>query len=908
MVAHNPLHGSGRAAFPHPALASGDDAKSPQGIGVADARGRQPAVDEPPHPVPENPAVLATPRESALPEPTHLEPEDAQRRTVHGHSVVADVSPDDRAQPCAHRRDGVMQASPELGFDLAQLRLQSFANRLPQHREASVAPLLPADVRSGRTMARTGLRMMPTFPSSPLRFRTAGFPQYGSKVGISDVAFPHPTLVKPAPGLPFAMCGSHSSFVLSAATVWSAFCAAARRPVEHRRSGEFLALPQGPSLRTGLCCPGPSSLNRPHPPHSRAQRDFAALRFIRAAFAVRERLGDPRVVPRFRCSFLLGMPSSTTPGSPPAACTQLLDRQRWPSQSFKLFGTPSSPTIRSTWDFHFGATSVRSRYGLSSCSPLWRIRPEFPPADGDVYTRAFDESVTLLAAGYDYGGSWAASTGGSHTRWNDSQRRCTEAEEVERLGLPLTEALPVLGCIRAELQEARLLGMQLQPELPDPLGKFRPEPLGIRLDLKSKHAVVGEPDDDDIAAGSRPAPYLDPEVKRVVEVEVRQERRCAAALRRPLLHPYSLPVLQHACVQPFLDEPHDAPVRNPVLDELHQPSVVDGIEEATDVHVEHPVHLPRQQPRVERVQRVVLAAPRPEPVREAEEIGLVDGVQHLDRCALDNLVLQRRDPKRPLPPVGLGDVHPADRLRPVRPAFQPVGEVLEVLLQCLAVVPPRLAVHARSSFLLETEVGRPKRFGVVDVVQERREPRLPVPFCCLTYPLQRTGRACPARSPGRVLLSRVPFGQAPSLHPLRGHFSGVVRRLHRYCGPVRLPVSVHHRRMSLDFPTRPEAPSAWGGHGTSRLPRKVFPYVHGVSDRAGPWSTSRCRCTRWGLPLSPTASASRRESLSRLNTRPARTPVNASVPPLQAAPHDSGPVWVANPSPYDSFIHCTSPV
>ena len=28
-------------------------------------------------------------------------------------------------------------------------------------------------------MARTGLRMMPTFPSSPLRFRTAGFPRYG---------------------------------------------------------------------------------------------------------------------------------------------------------------------------------------------------------------------------------------------------------------------------------------------------------------------------------------------------------------------------------------------------------------------------------------------------------------------------------------------------------------------------------------------------------------------------------------------------------------------------------------------------------------------------------------------------------------------------------------------------------
>jgi hypothetical protein len=39
-------------------------------------------------------------------------------------------------------------------------------------------------------MARTGLRMMPTFPSPPLKFRTAGSPRYGFKAGISDKAFP----------------------------------------------------------------------------------------------------------------------------------------------------------------------------------------------------------------------------------------------------------------------------------------------------------------------------------------------------------------------------------------------------------------------------------------------------------------------------------------------------------------------------------------------------------------------------------------------------------------------------------------------------------------------------------------------------------------------------------------------
>jgi hypothetical protein len=43
---------------------------------------------------------------------------------------------------------------------------------------------------SGKAMARTGLRMMPTFPSPPLKFRTAGFPQYGFKAGLSDEAFP----------------------------------------------------------------------------------------------------------------------------------------------------------------------------------------------------------------------------------------------------------------------------------------------------------------------------------------------------------------------------------------------------------------------------------------------------------------------------------------------------------------------------------------------------------------------------------------------------------------------------------------------------------------------------------------------------------------------------------------------
>ena len=48
-------------------------------------------------------------------------------------------------------------------------------------------------------MARIGLRMMPTFPSSPLKFRTVGFPQSGFKAGSSDGAFPVPPHESPGP-------------------------------------------------------------------------------------------------------------------------------------------------------------------------------------------------------------------------------------------------------------------------------------------------------------------------------------------------------------------------------------------------------------------------------------------------------------------------------------------------------------------------------------------------------------------------------------------------------------------------------------------------------------------------------------------------------------------------------------
>ncbi len=104
----------------------------------------------------------------------------------------------------------------------------------------------------------------------------------------------------------------------------------------------------------------------------------------------------------------------------------------------------------------------------------------------------------------------------------------------------------------------------------------------------------------------------------------------------------------------------------------------------------------------------------------------------------------------------------------------------------------------------------------------------------LTYPLKRTGRACPTLYPGHVLLNRIPLGQPPSFRGLRRPSSDVVRPLPRYYCAVRLLMPVHHWIVSLDFPMRPWYSPDKGGHRISQFPCKVFPYAPRSPTARGP--------------------------------------------------------------------------
>src|SRR3954471_19581607 len=208
------------------------------------------------------------------------------------------------------------------------------------------------------------------------------------------------------------------------------------------------------------------------------------------------------------------------------------------------------------------------------------------------------------------------------------------------------------------------------------------------------------------------------------------------ALPRPRLLDCHDPVFEDAGSQPFLDEPDDALVADPVLQEADDPFLGNLREERPDVGVENEVHPPAADPDNQRIQRIMLAAPWPEPVREPEEILLVDRVQHRRRGSLDDLVFQRRDRKRTLAAVFLRNVAPTGWLRPVRSAFDPCVQLLNPAIEVLFIGLPCHAVHARSGVALD-RVERRSQHGRVDMVQKRGEPLLlPLP-CGLSYAVQR---------------------------------------------------------------------------------------------------------------------------------------------------------------------------
>ena len=186
---------------------------------------------------------------------------------------------------------------------------------------------------SGRTMARTGLRMMPTFPSSPLKFRTAGFPRYGFKAGISDAAFP---------GYWFAivlraLCGHRDSLLCVRDDALTSTSVRADLPL----------YPRGPRSGPGYVVPvhlhliGPIRPSCGHTPISPSSGLYEM-----PSLCLLHRPRQPTAGSELSLMFFRNMSSSETTGNFPAAFTQCLTGNSDLQLGIKVSAFPVILTLR----------------------------------------------------------------------------------------------------------------------------------------------------------------------------------------------------------------------------------------------------------------------------------------------------------------------------------------------------------------------------------------------------------------------------------------------------------------------------------------------------------------------------------------------------------------------------------
>jgi hypothetical protein len=96
-----------------------------------------------------------------------------------------------------------------------------------------------------------------------------------------------------------------------------------------------------------------------------------------------------------------------------------------------------------------------------------------------------------------------------------------ETQEVERLRLAFATLAPILLRKAAKFDDARLVGMQLQPKLRESLAQFRQKPLCFMTMLESRNKIISEANEDYISVRLLLSPSLDPEIEYIIEVNVR---------------------------------------------------------------------------------------------------------------------------------------------------------------------------------------------------------------------------------------------------------------------------------------------------------------------------------------------------------------------------------------------------
>jgi hypothetical protein len=276
---------------------------------------------------------------------------------------------------------------------------------------------------------------------------------------------------------------------------------------------------------------------------------------------------------------------------------------------------------------------------------------------------------------------------------------------------------------------------------------------------------------------------------------------------------------------------------------------------------------------MDRVQRIMLATPRPEAIGKSDEVFLVNRLQHLYDGLLDDLVLQAPDTQRPLRSVRLRDVCPSGRAGAIAAPVYPLVQVFQLLVEVFPVGPPRHAVDPRRRVTLQCDVATLQKIDG-DVMQQRGEPHFLALSRRLAHGVQSARRDTRLGVRTAVAWPPFPSGEAlPSTISARGEpplFDRFIGTMPSSDSSSACMLIFGHR---LHEPVRHAVPDAGEA---SQVPCKGRLHMHGVSDCARllvakPFAAGGCCLLVFELDrhlgIRP---------VSQLDTQPVVSPVNAS--------------------------------
>jgi hypothetical protein len=246
-----------------------------------------------------------------------------------------------------------------------------------------------------------------------------------------------------------------------------------------------------------------------------------------------------------------------------------------------------------------GLVSIRPHQHALEPSPLLRDGPVPAPPQRVLH------GPQLLAE--PLGHRLAPDRALSLPRFTTDRRK---AEKVESLRCALRTPRAPFDGEAAQLAQARFLRMPLQIALSPTCPQCSPAPVGGVPVCDAHDAIVGVAHDAPIAACVLPPPSVGPQGQDLVPVDMRRHGAHTAPLGGPFLLRVPWSFFQHARVPPLLHVAHDALGPHPLRAALHQPGVVQRVQEPTEVRLKPPVAMALLQAHRHRLERLMGAATR----------------------------------------------------------------------------------------------------------------------------------------------------------------------------------------------------------------------------------------------------------------------------------------------------------